>query len=196
MSFSIDNFKANLLAGGHRTSNFSLNITNPIDGIADFRVPLLAKSSQMPESNIAPLDVSYFGRKIKLAGQRTYQDWTVTIINDEDFMIRNAMEAWSHAINGASTNLRSASAASPLQYKSDAQVTLYSKTGLPVRTYNMRGIWPSVVSSVDLDWETEGISQFSVTFAIDYWDVSGITGSGGTGSSFESIAQTVAGAVL
>lgn len=189
MTFSVDQFKANLLAGGHRISNFAINITNPIEGIADFRTPLMAKSSQMPESNIAPIDVSYFGRKIKLAGQRTYQDWTVTIINDEDFMIRNAMEAWSNAINGSSSNLRSPSAASPLQYKSDAQVTLYSKTGLPVRTYNMRGIFPTVIGATELSWETEGISEFQVTFAVDYWDVSGITGNAGEGGVLQAIQQ-------
>ncbi len=177
---NIDLFKSNLVAGGHRSSNFSVTLTNPIDGIADIRVPLLCKATQLPEANVTPIEVSYFGRKIKLAGNRTYQDWTVTIINDEDFMIRNALEAWSHAINGPASNLRSPSAASPLLYKSDAQVTLFSKTGLPVRSYDFKGIWPTVVGATDLSWETDAISEFQVTFAVDYWTVSGITGSGGT----------------
>ncbi len=175
MAFNIDAFKANLFDGGHRSSNFSILITNPISGLNNIRVPLMAKASAMPAATLSTVPVSYFGRKINLAGNRTYEDWTVTIMNDETFGIRHDLEAWSHAINDPSANISLGSAAFPAGYKSDASVTLFSKTGVPTRSYNMRGIWPVSVGATDLSWESEGISEFQVTFSVDYWEPAGLS---------------------
>jgi hypothetical protein len=122
-----------------------------------------------------------FGRFIKLAGDRTYADWNVTIINDEDFLIRNAMEEWSNKINTFQGNIRSFGSASPLLYKSQAQVVQYSKTGVPIRTYQYNGIYPILISDIPLSWASQNeIERFQVSFAVDYWEVSGgITGNAG-----------------
>ena len=137
MAFNINLFAGALKLGGARTSLFQVNITNPANGAADIQVPFLARAAQIPAATIAPLDVPYFGRQLRLAGNRTFADWTATIINDEDMQIRNAMEEWSNTINGFQTNLRKFGASSPALYKSTAQVTQFSKTGTPVRVYNL-----------------------------------------------------------
>ena len=102
-------------------------------------------------------------------------------MNDEDFLVRNAMEEWSNRLNTFQGNLRAFSSASPLLYKSQAQVIQYSKTGVPIRTYQFNGIFPKQISEIQLAWATQNqIEKFAVTFAVDYWEISGgITGNAG-----------------
>jgi len=172
MSFSINQFKSELVGGGARPSLFQVQITNPILGVADFKVPFMAKAAQLPESTLGSYTVPYFGRDIKYAGDRTFTDWTVTIINDEDFAIRNAMEAWSNAINSHVSNTR----ALPQQYKSDAIITQYGKDGQTLRIYNFEGIFPLTIAAIEMAWETKDtIQEFQVTFQYDLWTVVGGT---------------------
>lgn len=182
MSFNVNDIRSQLTLGGARASLFQVTFTNPANSIADIKIPFLVRSSSIPESNLGTIEVPYFGRKIKLAGDRTYGDWSVTVINDEDFLIRNAMEEWSSKINHNQTNLREFGSAAPLLYKSTAEVTQFSKTGVPIRTYRFNGIFPTSIANIDLNWgDTDAIEEFQVTFAYDWWDVSGgITGQGGT----------------
>ena len=174
MVFSINQFKSELVGGGARPSLFQVQITNPILGVADFKVPFMVKTATLPSSNLGTYVVPYFGRDIKYAGDRTFEDWSVTIINDEDFAIRNAMEAWSNAINSHITNTRSL----PQQYKSDAIITQYGKDVQTLRIYNFEGIHPITIASIPMAWETKDqIEDFEVTFQYDLWNiVGGITG--------------------
>ena len=173
MAFNINEFKSNLVGGGARPTLFQVQITNPISAIADFKVPFMVRSAALPESNVGSYVVPYFGRQIKYAGDRTFGDWTVTIINDEDFLIRNAMEAWSNAINSHDSNSR----ALPQTYKSNAIITQYSKDGRSLRTYVFEGIYPITVGSIPMGWEsTDQIENFDVTFQYDLWRVEGATG--------------------
>ena len=141
----------------------------------------MCEATGIPQAELGMIQIPYFGRMIKLAGDRTYADWNVTIINDEDFLIRNAMEEWSNKINTFQGNIRSFGSASPLLYKSQAQVVQYSKTGVPIRTYQYNGIYPTLISDIPLSWASQNeIERFQVTFAVDYWEVSGgTTGNGG-----------------
>lgn len=182
MAFNVNDIRSQLTLGGARGSLFQVTFTNPANSIADIKLPFLCRASSIPESNLGTIEVPYFGRKIKLAGDRTYGDWNVTIINDEDFLVRNAMEEWSSAINHNQTNLRAFGSAAPLLYKSTAEVTQFSKTGTPIRTYRFNGIYPTSIANIDLNWgDTDTIEEFQVTFAYDWWDVSGgVTGQGGT----------------
>lgn len=180
MAFNINLFAGALKFGGARTSLFQVNITNPANGVADIQHPFLVRAAQIPAATIGALDLPYFGRQLRLAGNRTFADWTATIINDEDFAIRNAMEQWSNTINSFQGNLRNFGASSPALYKSTAQVTQFSKTGVPLRVYNFVGIFPTEVSAIEMDWASEGVSEFTVTFTYDYWEVSGgVTGNAG-----------------
>lgn len=181
MAFNVNEIRSQLTLGGARNSLFQVTIQNPANGVADIKVPFLVKAAQIPASTLGLIEVPYFGRKIRLAGDRTFGDWTVTVINDEDFLIRNAMEQWSNQIQSLQGNLRTFGAASPLLYKAQAQVTQFSKTGVPIRTYTFNGIYPSEISPIELNWEsTDAIEEFTVTFQYDWWEVTGgITGNAG-----------------
>ena len=181
MAFNVNLFQGALKFGGARPSLFQVNITNPVNSTGDVMVPFMAKTTQTPGSNITPLILKYFGRDVKFAGQRTFEDWTVTIINDEDFSIRDAMEDWANSINSGQNNLTKLGSSSPTLYKSDAQVTQFSKTGVPLRVYNFVGVFPTVIAPIELSWDTaDAIEEFAVTFAYDYFEVSGgITGNAG-----------------
>jgi hypothetical protein len=181
MAFNVNEIRSQLTLGGARQSLFQVTIQNPANSVADIKVPFMVRTAQIPASDLGVIEVPYFGRKVRLAGDRTFGDWTVTVINDEDFLVRNAMEEWSNKINSLQGNLRTFGAASPLLYKANAQVTQYSKTGVPIRTYQFNGIFPSSISPIDLDWNaTDQIEEFTVTFQYDWWEVSGgVTGQAG-----------------
>ena len=95
MAFNINEIRSNLALGGARPSLFQIIMNNPVDAAGDAKLPFMAQAAQIPASTVGTIEVPYFGRKIKIAGDRTFAEWTVTIINDEDFLIRNAMEALS-----------------------------------------------------------------------------------------------------
>lgn len=181
MAFNVNEIRSQLTLGGARNSLFQVQFTNPTNGAGDIKLPFMVRATTIPESTLGVIEVPYFGRKVRLAGDRTFGTWSVQVINDEDFLVRNAIEAWSNQINTMQGNLRGFGAASPLLYKSDATVTQFSKTGIPIREYTFRGIFPTEISTIDLDWNsTDQIEEFSVTFAYDWWEVSGgITGDGG-----------------
>lgn len=181
MAFSVNEIRSQLLLGGARNSLFQVTIQNPANGIADFKVPFMVRATSIPASTIGTIEVPYFGRKIRVAGDRTFDPWSVTVINDEDFLIRNAMEHWVNRIQSSQGNVRGFASSSPSLYKAQAQVTQYSKTGSPIRTYTFNGIYPSDVAAIDLDWNaTDQIQEFSVTFQYDWWEVTGgVTGNAG-----------------
>ena len=176
MAFNVNEIRSQLNFGGARNSLFQVTIQNPANGVADIKVPFLVRAAQIPAATLGVIEVPYFGRKVRLAGDRTFGEWTVTVINDEDFVIRNAMEEWSNRIQTFQTNIRDFASASPLQYKANAQVTQYSKTGDALRTYTFNGIFPVEVSPIELDWNaTDTIEEFTVSFVYDWWKVSGGT---------------------
>jgi len=178
MAFNINEFQGAMKLGGARNSLFQVTISNPVSGIADAVFPFMCRTASLPSSTVAKIPVKYFGRDVNFAGNRTFDDWQVTILNDEDFLIRHAIEQWSNSINSMKTNLRDFESSSPVLYKADAQVTQFSKTGVPVRVYNMVGMFPILVSEIALDWSNaDTIEEFTVTFAYDYWQVTGgVTG--------------------
>ena len=168
--FNVNEFQSQLFFGGARPSLFRVEIQNPVAPISNFKTPFMVQSAQIPEATLNVVQTSYFGRQIKFAGNRTFADWTVSIINDEDFLIRDGMEKWSNAINDLRTNLRSFSLRTTAQYKTNATVTQFSKTGTPLRTYNFIGLFPVSVGAIPLDWATDEIERFDVTFSYDYWE--------------------------
>jgi len=176
MTFSINDIKSQLTYEGARPTLFSVQITNPVDSSADSKLPYLADGTSLPESSIGAIPISYFGRTIYVAGDRKYSAWTTSFYNDEDFLIKNAMENWSNKINGFQNNLRQIN-----KYKSTAQVTQYAKDGTIIRVYQFNGIFPTTVSGIGLNWsDTDKIEQFQVAFAYDNWEiVGGNTGNAG-----------------
>lgn len=177
---NINDFRAALRYGGARSSKFQVIITNPINGAADNTLPLMVRASGLPAWNLNPIEVFHFGRPVKFAGNRTFEDWNVTIINDEDFRARNALEEWSNAINSLEGNTRTTASGEAAAYKSTAEVMQYSQTGQVIRTYKFVGIFPTAIGSIDLDWSNEAVEEFPVTFSYDYFYVSdSVTGNAG-----------------
>lgn len=180
MSFDINRFKGSLKYGGARKSRFEVTITNPANGVADAIVPFVVQAASIPPITTESIEVPYKGRSAKLAGKRTFEDWNVTIMNDEDFPVRNALEQWAFDINSPQGNVMRFGSTAISEYKADAQVTQFSKTGEIMRVYNFVGIFPTSIGEIELNWEDEGIETFQCTFAYDYfYVVQGPTGSAG-----------------
>lgn len=175
MSFSINDIKSQLTLGGARQNLFQVQITNPVTGVADFKVPFMVEASSLPSSTLGTIEVPYFGRRLKLAGDRVFRSWSVNVINDEDFLIRNAMEEWSNNINRLEGNYRT-----KLKYKSEAIVTQFSKDKKRIREYRFHGIWPANIGEIALSWSADNqYETFPVEFEYDYWTVDGATGDAG-----------------
>ena len=179
MAFNINGIKSQLTFGGAKASLFSVAITNPINEAANAITPFMVQAAQIPPSTLGVIEVPYFGRKVKVAGDRTFGEWTVTVINDEDFLVRNDMEEWMASIN---SHLGNVSGAIPGGYKNQAQITQYGKAGNAVRTYNFNGLFPTNIGEITMDWNTtDEIETFEITFQYDWWDITGgTTGDGGT----------------
>lgn len=174
MAFNINEIKSQLQFGGARPSLFQVRFTNPGSGEADLKVPFMVKAAQLPASTLSQIDVPYFGRRIKVSGTRTYENWGVTVINDEDFRIRRAIETWSKRINTYVGNTRDFGSASPAEYKSRAEVIQYGQKGNVLRTYQFEGVFPLNIGAIELNWESgDAIEEFQVEFAVDYWTVPG-----------------------
>ena len=177
MPFNINDFKQKgLVGGGARPSLFDVTITFAAAGSDFDDLRFLARATQIPAMTMQSVDVPYFGRKVKVIGDRTFADWSITVMNDEDFKIRAAFESWSNRMNSIISNVSSAGN-SPVNYKGSATVRQYSKAGKsneekPIRSYKFVGIFPTQIDAINLDWDTtNAIETFDVTFAYDYWEL-------------------------
>ena len=164
----VDDFKSKLTGGGARANLFRATITYP--GYASGDVELtsfMCKAAQLPASTIAAIEVPFRGRQLQVAGDRTFEPWTVTIINDTNFVIRNAMERWMNGINGHEENT---GRTNPTEYKADMLVEQLDRSGVAVKRYDFRGAFPTSVGAIDLSYETnDEIEEFEVELTYDYW---------------------------
>jgi hypothetical protein len=180
MAFNVAEFRANMIGDGARPNLFQVSLNFPTvatNGIASSqKASFMAKTAQLPGSTLGTVTTHYFGRELKFVGNRTFTDWTVNIINDEDFSIRNSMESWMNAINSHAGNVRNAGAKSPAGYTVDAQVTQYGKTGDILKVYNFVGMFPVDMAPIDLSWDSnDSIEEYSVTFAYQWWETNTTT---------------------
>lgn len=177
MAFNVDTFRSTLRYDGARPNLFEVFLTFPtyveLGALAGAQSRFMVKSAQLPGSTMGVVDVPYFGRQVKVAGNRTFAEWTVTVINDEDFAIRNAFERWHRGINGNISNLREPGAVNTVgpSYASDASVYQYAKVGgAPVKGYKFVGMFPSDIAAIDLGWDSnDSIEEFTVTLTYQYW---------------------------
>ena len=167
MAFNVNEIRANLIGDGARPSLFEVTMVNPASSTGDAVLRYMVRAAQIPQSTINPIEVPYFGRRIKLAGSRTYANWTVTVMNDENFAVRSAMEAWSSQINSGQSNLRLLS-----DYRTTATVKQFAKDGSVLREYDFVNIFPLDIGPIELDWSNgDEVEVFQVEFAYDYWNV-------------------------
>jgi hypothetical protein len=188
--FNIDGFKSNGLAlGGARSSLFSVQLTVPpalnVGQNISQKFSFSCRAAELPAATIGTIEVPYFGRRIKIAGDRTFADWNVTIMNDEDFAVRSMIEGWQNGINEFIGNIRdpgfiseNAVATTPTggtqppgqSYKQTIEVFQYGKGGSIIASYQLIGAYPTDIGAIGLDWDNQNqIEVFPVTFAYDYW---------------------------
>jgi hypothetical protein len=190
MSFRPQDFRAQMEFDGARPNKYQVIVNMPAGGFAGQidvtdKLAFMCRAASLPGSTIGVVPMSYFGRTANFAGDRTFADWTITVINDEDFKIRNAFEKWMNAINSHRGNvrlpaaLRNSIGAGSSGYTSDAVVTQYSKLGMttPLKRYKIIGMFPVDLSPIDLDWASNDmIEEFTVTFAYQEWITEGLSG--------------------
>ena len=176
MAFAVTQFKSNLKQGGARPSLFSVELlfpsqiaNKPTAGISNF----LVKGTSIPASTIGSYDVFYNGKAVKVAGDRTFDTWETTIINDEDFSIRIALEQWMDLIADHRLNIRrklNKSEGESTNYKQRLKLTQYTKTGEEAWHYHFLGAFPTALSAIALDWGTASeIEEYTVTWSFDRW---------------------------
>ena len=183
---SITNFRDRLVGGGARPNMFEVNITLPEqiapNGDISQDMRFLVKAAEIPAVNIGNIPVPFRGRVLPVAGDRTFDPWTVTVINDAQFNIRDAMEQWSNLINDLQFDVGDIN---PADYQTKAEVFQLSRQSQgsggqsagkggeiiqTLRTYNFEGIYPNAVSSIPLDYgATDQIEEFQVTFNYLFW---------------------------
>ena len=181
MPFSIDTFRTNALgSGGARANLFDVTITG-VGATGNLSTGALAefvfacKAAAIPAMTVGTIDVPYFGRVIKVPGNKTFDNWTVTIINDEGFDIRSGMEEWMSSMGSHLGNINTATNEN---LYGTGTVKQYPKTGASagaVATYNFVNIFPVSMSEITLGWDAnDAIEEFTVEFAYDYWTHAGV----------------------
>lgn len=181
MAFDVSVFRSQMTGDGARPNLFEVQLNLPaalqnLNSGNRFSEKLLftARSAQIPGSTLGQIPVQYFGRNINLAGNRTFPEWTVTILNDEDFVVRSVLEKWMGSINSHVSNVRNPNLLSPNSYVADGSVYQYSKiggtAGDPLVKYTFKNIWPMDLSPIDLDWgANDTIEEYTVTLSFDEW---------------------------
>ena len=167
----ITDFKSKLSGGGARSNLFEVVLSFPDAAPADANVldksRFLVKSVAMPASTVTPLPVAFRGRTLNVAGDRTFETWTITIINDTDFLIRSAFENWMNTINKVSDNT---GITDPALYQADAFVYQLDRDGSTLRAYHFYDLFPTNMSSIQLSYDTESIQEFSVEMQVLWWE--------------------------
>ena len=169
---TITGFKSKLAGGGTRPNLFEVEIAFPnetaIDNDTKEKSRFMIKAAALPASNITPIDVNFRGRILKIAGDRTFDTWTVTVLNDVDFSIRSAFEKWMNLINKMEDNTGEQD---PAIYQPDAYVHQLDRDGSTLRTYKFHDVFPTQVSQIDLSYETtDAIEEFTVEFQVQWWE--------------------------
>lgn len=194
---TITAFKSKLAGGGARPNLFEVEIPSfPVaaganvwrtgDNQESDLFKFMCKAAALPASNISPIEVPFRGRALKVAGDRTFDVWTVTIINDENFLLRNAFEAW---MQGISKNSNNTGATNPTSYMTNALVhqlgrgadngrestsnssSISGTSVTPLKTYTFYDIFPTNISAIDLSYDTsDTIEEYSVEFQVQYWE--------------------------
>ena len=165
----VDDMKAKLVGGGARPNLFKVTMSFPSYVTANVELAsYMCKATSMPASTIAPITVPFRGRQLQIAGDRTFDPWSVTIINDTDFNVRNSFEQW---MNGINQHKQNTGLTQPSSYMADMIVEQLDKDGTVEKTYNIRGTFPTNLGAIELSYDSENaIEEFEVELQIQYWE--------------------------
>ena len=202
---TIDSFRSRLVGGGARPNLFEVKLVYPegiATSVADKELPIdtrfMVKAANLPASNINVIDIPFRGRNLKIAGDRTFDIWTITVINDTSFRLRNAFEAWMNRINRVDN---ATGEVTPIDYQTNAYVYQLgrdvTKAGSSVgvseyigdsvgklgkqkatnakvevlKTYKFHGIFPTNVSAIELSYDqSDSVEEFTVDLQVQWWD--------------------------
>ena len=167
----ITDFKSKLTGGGARANLFEVvmsfpDAAQPGSVVLD-KIRFLAKAANLPASNVANIEVPFRGRVLKIAGDRTFDTWTITVINDTDFSIRSAFENWMNKMNRVSDNT---GLTNPADYQSDAFVYQLDRSGSTLRQYHFYDVFPTQVTPIELSYDAQGIEEFQVELQVQWWE--------------------------
>ena len=168
---NINDFKATLKGGGARANQFSVNM--PFPGFAAVggesrTMSYLCKATNLPGMTLGEVAVPFRGRVLYIAGDRTFETWTTTIMNDTDFAIRNAMERWMNEINSMSDN---SGLENPSDYQVDSFVDQLDRAGQVIKSYTFRGLFPITIANIDLGYDTnDAVEEFEVTYRYQFFE--------------------------
>ena len=171
----IDDFKANLIGGGARANQFRVTITPPPGiaiGLDVRRSSFLAKASNLPGQTLGEIPIPFRGRNIYIAGDREFETWSTTFINDTDFMVRNAIERW---MNGINDTVENTGVSSPAEYQADLFVEQLDRDDTILKTYIMRNAYPLSTPQIEVAADsTNTIEEFEVTWRYQHFESSGV----------------------
>ena len=173
---NISDFKAKLAGGGARANQFK--VTMPFPGYASVggeieELAFLCRATSIPSMEIASIPVPFRGRSIKIAGDRTIPDWSITVYNDTNFKLRDAFERWQNGINNMSDN---EGLTNPVDYQVDCFLDHLDRNGNTIKSYTLRGVYPTGIAGIPLDYEEAGaIEQFEVTLEYQFFDARTVT---------------------
>tara|TARA_Y100001938_G_scaffold97171_1_gene132949 strand:+ start:3721 stop:4317 length:597 start_codon:yes stop_codon:yes gene_type:complete len=180
----ITDFKSKLTGGGARSNLFEVELSFPsavsVEGLNDIlnKARFLVKTAALPASNIAPIEIPFRGRVLKIAGDRTFDTWSITVLNDTDFSIRSAFEKWMNFINKVSDNTGSTNAE---DYQADAYVYQLDRSGETLRKYHFFDVFPTQVAPIELSYDSAGIQEFTVELQVQWWEAVRGTGANAGG---------------
>ena len=168
----ISDFKSKLTGGGARPNLFEVELAFPqavaIENDVLQKSRFLVKAAALPASTISPIEVPFRGRILKIAGDRTFETWTITVLNDVDFVIRSAFEKWMNIINSMED---ATGVQNPDEYQKDAMVHQLDRDGGILRSYKFWDIFPTNLSTIDLSYETtDTLEEFTVEMQVHYWE--------------------------
>ena len=173
---NISDFKAKLPGGGARSNQFK--VTMPFPGYASIggeieELAFLCRATSIPSMEVANINVPFRGRSIKIAGDRTIPNWSITVYNDTNFKLRNAFERWQNGINNMSDN---EGLTNPVDYQVDCFLDHLDRNGNTIKSYTLRGVFPTGIAGIPLDYEEAGaIEQFEVTLEYQFFDTNTTT---------------------
>ena len=168
---NISDFVSKLKGGGARANQFK--VTMPFPGFAAVggeteSMAFLCSATTLPASTVGEVIVPFRGRNIYMAGDRDFEQWSTTIINDTDFLIRNAIERWSNGMNNMSDN---EGLVNPVDYQVDAFVDHLDRNGNTIKSYTFRGMFPVSLGSIALTYEpATALETFECTWRYQYWE--------------------------
>src|SRR5210317_477441 len=166
---NINDFKAKLAGGGARANQFK--VTMPFPGYAQVGgeiedLAFLCTATSIPTMDIQNINVPFRGRQIKIAGDRTFAAWSITVLNDTNFKLRNAFERWQNGINNMTDG---EGLTNPVDYQVDVFVDHLDRNGNTIKSYTLRGLYPVNIAAIDLNYETnDAMEEFQVTFSYQY----------------------------